>query len=71
MRTRVVALVMIIFITIFIPHSDGEISQEEPYCDLISDLQFDGEAANSSVKFQTSLGPRTPNSCNELRESIK
>ncbi|CAI8171658.1 MAG: Uncharacterised protein [Methanobacteriota archaeon] len=73
MRTRVVALVMILFITIFMPHSNGEIAQEETYCDLIPDLQFDGEAANDSVKFQTSLGPRTPNSnaSYELRESIK
>jgi len=73
MRTRVVAVVVILFSTIFMPHSNGEISQEISYCDFISDLQFDGEAANNSVQFQTSLGPRTPNSnaSYDLRESIK
>ncbi len=73
MRTRVVAVVVILFSTIFMPHSNGEISQEVPYCNFISDLQFDGEAANNSVQFQTSLGPRIPNSnaSYELRESIK
>ena len=37
------------------------------------DFQFDGEKANSSVSFQTSLGPRVPGSeaSSALRESIK
>ncbi|MGB1589070.1 MAG: M28 family peptidase [Candidatus Poseidoniaceae archaeon] len=37
------------------------------------DFQFDGEKANSSVSFQTSLGPRVPGSeaSSALRDSIK
>ena len=36
-------------------------------------LSFDGDSANQSVQFQTSLGPRNPGSVasSELRESIK
>ena len=37
------------------------------------DFHFDGEKANSSVSFQTSLGPRVPGSeaSSALRDSIK
>jgi len=64
---------MIFTSAIFLPNSTGISSQEEQYCEAISNLQFNGSKANESVQFQTSLGPRTPGSqaSSELRQSIK
>ena len=47
---------------------DSNVNQSEN-----CDFQFDGEKANSSVSFQTSLGPRVPGSeaSSALRDSIK
>ena len=70
LRKEIVALLGLLFI---IPSSilvGGEEGEQMP---LGCSLNFDGELANESVKFQTDLGPRIPGSAasSALRDSIK
>ena len=66
-RTLLCATLLIVLSTIPTQADDSE--QVEVDCPLL----FDGELANESVHFQTSLGPRVPGSApsSALRESIK
>ena len=70
MRKEIVALLALLFI---IPSSILVGGEEGEHIPLGCSLNFDGELANESVKFQTDLGPRIPGSAasSALRDSIK
>ena len=69
MRKSLASMFTILLICAHAPSVASELSPNLANCDLF----FDGDLANESVQFQTSLGPRIPgsNSSMELRESIK
>jgi glutaminyl-peptide cyclotransferase len=70
MRIEVAVILALLVISPALSSAGGEEGQNTP---VGCQLSFDGELANESVQFQTSLGPRLPGSAasSALRESIK
>jgi glutaminyl-peptide cyclotransferase len=70
MRIEVAVILALLVISPALSVAGGEEGQDTP---AGCQLSFDGELANESVQFQTSLGPRLPGSAasSALRESIK
>ena len=70
MRIEVAVILALLVISPALSFAGGEEGQDTP---AGCQLSFDGELANESVQFQTSLGPRLPGSAasSALRESIK
>ena len=70
MRIGIALILALIVVSPALAITGGEENSQTP---LGCQLLFDGDLANESVQFQTSLGPRLPGSAasSELRESIK
>ncbi len=70
MRMGVAVILALLIVSPLLSSTGGQEGQETP---VNCQLSFDGELANESVQFQTSLGPRLPGSAasSALRESIK
>ena len=70
MRMGIAAILALLVISPVITIGGGQESNQTP---IGCQLSFDGELANESVQYQTSLGPRLPGSTasSTLRESIK
>lgn len=70
MRVGIALILAVLFLSPLVTISGGNEGEPLP---VGCELSFDGELANESVVFQTSLGPRLPGSAasSALRESIK
>ena len=70
MRIGVAVILALLIVSPLLSSTGGQEGQENP---VSCQFSFDGELANESVQYQTSLGPRLPGSAasSALRESIK